>query len=159
MKLMKLFSLLFLSLGFIQCGSTKFDQTPPFKILSAKMTHITGGVPGVSSLDVYLQYTAATKPTVKHLYFRGKKTTAIIEQKLDNPYIVARFKEEDNAERYDLELQKDVKKEYGNTTAKKAEKFPFELQQNEAVLSYEVNGKLRYYKISNIKENTPVRMR
>ena len=32
------------------------------------------------------------------------------------------------------------------------EKFPFKLENNEAVLSYEYNNKMHYYKIANIEE-------
>jgi len=50
----------------------------------------------------------------------------------------------------------DPQREVGNTAPKLAVKMPFELQENEALISYLIRNKKRYFKVENIKKRGTV---
>ena len=49
-------------------------------------------------------------------------------------------------------MHADPKEEFGNKPPNISIKIPFELQENEAVISYFIKSKKRFYKLSNIKK-------
>jgi hypothetical protein len=49
-------------------------------------------------------------------------------------------------------LHKDPKKEFGNELPDISEKIPFQLNANEAVISYKLNNTTAYYKVENVVE-------
>ena len=49
-------------------------------------------------------------------------------------------------------LHKDPKKEFGNELPDTSEKIPFQLMDNEAVISYKVDNKTEYYRVINLIE-------
>jgi hypothetical protein len=55
----------------------------------------------------------------------------------------------------DLILDINVAKEIKNSVPE-LKKFPFELKDNEAVLSYRLGGKTNYFKIKNIENSKPI---
>ncbi len=148
---MKLFGILIFALSLTQCASMKLDANPPFTIKSASYSHITGGLPGNSTLNLMIEFTANDAVDFKNVYFQNSIVNAIIEQKQNKQYIAARYKTSTGEDRKDLVLNADPKEEYGNTT-KTEEKFPFELKENEAVITYKVGDKIHYYKIEKIEK-------
>ncbi|WP_237277634.1 hypothetical protein [Tenacibaculum ovolyticum] len=154
---MKLFGILIFALSFTQCASIKLEATPPFTIKSASYSHITGGLPGNSSLNLMIEFSANKSIDFKNVYFQNRIVTAVIEEKQSKNYIAARYKTSTNNNKADLVLNADSKKEYGNT-AKKQEKFPFELKENEAIVSYKIDTKTLYYKIEGIKKERKIFM-
>lgn len=158
MKIMKLFSLLVLTISFTQCASMQFEKTPPFTIKGASYVNITGGMPGNNSTDVKIAFSSPKKVVFEKLYFMNKIIDVTIETKENSKYIIGRHYYSSGNTKYDLQLHDDPKKEYGNTTPKAEKKFPFELKENEAVLSYKEAGKTKYFKIENIKKGKDVIM-
>ncbi|CAM1349889.1 hypothetical protein [Tenacibaculum insulae] len=154
---MKLFGILILALGITQCASTKLNTNPPFTIKKASYKHITGGLPGNSTLNLMIEFTATKTVDFEQVYFKNRVITPVIEQKQGKNYIAARYKTSTGRDRKDLSLNADPKKEFGNTT-KSNVKIPFELKENEALITYKVNGKTQYYKIENIKKEKRVFM-
>ena len=57
-------------------------------------------------------------------------------------------------------MNSNTAQEYGNTAPKIETNNPFNLGQNECVVSYKLNGKTRYYKLTNIvkKESIDIPM-
>lgn len=51
-----------------------------------------------------------------------------------------------------ITMHSDPKQEFGNQPISSTKKIPFDLEQNEAILVYAINGEDFYYKISDIKE-------
>ena len=153
---MKLFGILILTISFTQCASSKFEQKPPFTIKEATYTNITGGMPGNNSVDLKIFFSAEKEVSFEQLYFINRITKAIIETKEGIRYIVGRYNTSAKNSKYDLELHGDSQKEYGNQPPQ--EVFPFELKNNEAVLSYKEGNQTKYVKIENIKEGKAVFM-
>ncbi len=155
---MKLFGILILALGFSQCASMKMDTQPPFKIASANYSHITGGQPGNSTLNLMIEFTAPETIDFQNVFFQNRITPAVIEEKGGKQYIAARYKTSTDQERKDLVLSSDAKAEFGNTANETKEKFPFKLEENEAVVTYKIGEKIHYYKIENVKKEKRVFM-
>jgi len=154
---MKLFGILIFALSFTQCASIKLETTPPFTIKSASYSHITGGLPGNSSLNLMIELSANETVNFKNVYFQNRIVTAVIEKKQGKKYIAARYKNSADKSKSDLVLNADSKKEYGNT-AKTEDKFPFDLKENEAIISYKTGNKTQYYKIKSIIKSKRVFM-
>ena len=156
---MKLFGILMLVITFTQCASMKMDTTPPFSIKSAVYTNVTGGLPGNNSLDLMIEFTSEDAIKFEEVFFQNKSTKAIIETKQNKQYIAARFNTSSGQAKNDLVLHANPKEEHGNTVNSKNKKdFPFELKENEAIITYKVGTKIHYYKIENIKKGEKVFM-
>ncbi|GFD76922.1 hypothetical protein KUL113_63420 [Tenacibaculum sp. KUL113] len=152
---MKLIGILILALSFTKCASVKMENNHPFKIESASYSHVTGGVKGsYNSTNLIINFTAEKPVDFQKVYFQNRITKAIVEQHNDKQYIAARYKTLSN-ELNDLILHADPKKEFGNTPK---EEFPFELKENEAMVSYIIEGKTHYFKIENIIKKDKVFM-
>ncbi|WP_428743433.1 hypothetical protein [Tenacibaculum sp.] len=153
---MKLIGILLLTFSLTQCASVKTQNTHPFKIESASYSHITGGVKGsYNSINLIINFTAEKSVDFKKVYFQNRITDAVVEQKVGKQYIAARYKTSSNDDRKDLILHADPKQEFGNTPT---EKFPFELKENEAMVSYVKNEKICYVKVENIIKKSKVFM-
>ncbi|MCG7500793.1 MULTISPECIES: hypothetical protein [Tenacibaculum] len=152
---MKLIGILILALSFTKCASVKMENNHPFKIESASYSHVTGGVKGsYNSTNLIINFTAEKPVDFQKVYFQNRITKAIVEQHNDKQYITARYKTSSN-ELNDLILHADPKKEFGNTPA---EEFPFELKENEAMVSYIIEEKTHYVKIESIIKKDKVFM-
>lgn len=150
MKTMKILSILTIIIGFSQCGTTKFAKNPPFKIESATYTNWVGGVPGVSGTRVEVRLSEKEPIVFDSLYFQKKRTK--IEVSIQNKImiLIGHFSTSNRKENH-LILHSNTKMELKNKVPK-ATKFPFNLKENEAIISYKVANKVKYFKIENIKE-------
>lgn len=147
MKFLKATILLAILTVFAQCKSVSFEKSPPFKIMSTSYNYWSGGQPGVSGIKVAIQIRPETTVVFDSLYFQKKRTKIEMQQQEGKQLVVGFFNT--STEQPVFNAKKEPKKPVD---------FPFELQSNEAVISYLVKGKLHYYKVSNIKETkTPVR--
>ncbi len=90
---------------------------------------------------------------LKEFFFRGRKTTIEDIATDNNGLYIARFV---NTVEKDIVLHKNHKKEAGNEPPKVQQDFPFTLANDEAVISYEENGTLNYYKLKNIVDKFPL---
>ncbi|WP_299883765.1 hypothetical protein [uncultured Lacinutrix sp.] len=52
----------------------------------------------------------------------------------------------------DIIMSNEPNAEYGNTLPNNQDTFPFQLKDNECVISYIVNGETKYYKMNNLVE-------
>lgn len=147
---MKTFIYLSILIGFITC---KFVHTEasnhPFTINGASYNYWTGGRPEVSGIKVILNYTSDQKVTFDKIYFQKKegsleitKTNGVIllignisTSKLTGP---------------DLILDIDPKEEMNNTVP--SIKIPFELKENEAVITYTYKGISSHCKVTGITQ-------
>ncbi|MBO0591316.1 hypothetical protein I2486_07835 [Cellulophaga sp. E16_2] len=152
-------------LGLSSCASQKKMQPePPFIIEGPTSQKWIGGKEeSGTGLEVILPITQIMDENIsfQQLYFRNKITTvktAIIE---GQRFIIAKIKTE-KTPMPDIIMHLDPRKEVGNQppSPKKeaAINFPYELKDDEAVLSYieEDGKKVKYTKISGIKEKKPL---
>ena len=84
------------------------------------------------------------------VYFRGK--AAKFEIKPNNSTLfIGRFSLAANQKK-DIIMSNKPKAEYGNELPKLNTKIPFELKDNECVVSYNEGDKTKYFKIENVVE-------
>ena len=149
MKVMKILGVLVFIVGFTQCKSTKFDSNPPFTVEKSSYNNWVGGQPGVSGTRVEVYLTSKVNIAFEALYFKKRKTNVEIREKDGRTFLTAHY---NTSKRNDMVLESDGKKEVVN---KLPEDFPFELKENEAVISFKEADKTKYVKIENIKETKP----
>jgi hypothetical protein len=129
---MKILSILIIILGFSQCASLKLEENPPFKITAATYTKWVGGQPGVKGMNVEITYTSNQNMEFDSLYFR-KRITSLEDRNSGNKKMsIAYFKTSD------------------------VKNFPFELNDDEAIISYKINDKIKYFKIKSVKKGKPM---
>ena len=150
MKIMKIISILAILFGFSQCGSSTFVKDPPFKVEKAFYNNWVGGQPGVSGTKLEIHLENASEIIFDSLYFHNKRTKVEISELDNSMQLIGHFSTSKRKNR-DLILDADPKKELQNTLPN-LEKFPFELEEKEAILSYKKGDKTLYFKIQNINE-------
>ena len=150
---MKFLGIIILTIGLFQCKSSQFQQNPSFKIFGGTFEHYTGGIPGASGSWVRINYEATAKVDFQDIYFQGKKTKVEIQKVGKKTFASGHFNTSSTKSKADLVLHQNGKEEYGNQVPK--QKTPFELKENEAVLSYKENGKIKYIKVENLKKAKP----
>ena len=147
MKYLFLFTIVLIT----QCKSMQFDTHPPFKVTKATYNNWVGGQPGVKGINVFVRYTAKQNIEFDSMYFHGRITKIEINEKKGVKFIVGRYNTATKKDNEDIILHSDSKKEVGNKIPA-TNTFPFELKENEAVISYQEKDKTKYYKIENIKQ-------
>ncbi|WP_440879636.1 hypothetical protein [Tenacibaculum sp. C7A-26P2] len=155
MKTINIIYTCFFAISFSQCVSQKFENNPPFTIKSAIYKNVTGGRAGNNSLDIHLTFSSKKKIEFDKLYFQNRITKAVIEIKSGVKYIMGRYNTSPQNPRFLFDKATLESKEIKNG---KQEKFPFELKENEAILSYKEHGTIKFYKISSLKKDRHVMM-
>lgn len=137
------------ALFLVQCKSAQFEAKPPIKITGATYNNWVGGQPGVSGIRVIIGYEKQENIEFQKIYFAQKigKVEAYVRK--EKTFLVGHINTS-SREKEDMILDKDPKKEVNNKLPET--KFPFELKENEAVISYLKDGKIKYFKIKNIKQ-------
>ena len=153
MKAMKILSIFALLFGFTQCASLKLEKKAPFVVTSAVYNHWVGGMPGVSGTKVEIRLENKADIVFDSLYFLNRVTKIEIKSEKAHTLLIANYSTS-NRQNRDIILDSDPKKEVNNKIPD-ADKFPFELKENEAVISYKEESKTKYFKISNLKKTAP----
>ena len=144
MRVFNFFSTLFIIFLFSQCRSLKLEEKPPFKIISATYQNWLGGQPGVSGTNVKIIYKTYTSFQFDSIYFSNKVAKLEAKDANRNTVVFAYFNT--SSFKNDLVLDVNPINELNNPIPE-IKKIPFELKENEAVISYKTKGKIRYYKI------------
>lgn len=147
--------------SFSNCSSTKesnnlgnktamqdFQDKPSFKLGETYYKHWVAGVKGGGSGITVLIPMENNKNNVvlDSVYFRGMQSKL---ESIKSGY-VANFKTEAN-QKEDIIMSNDKKAEYGNSLPNKVN-FPYQLKDNECVISYIEDNTTKYFKIENIIE-------
>lgn len=144
-----IFSLMF---GFSQCASTqKLEKEAPMQFDQVSSQKWTGGQPGSSGLNIYIKASGDMKDNMQmdSVYFRGRATKLVLKE----GQYVGSF---NDPVKPDIVMSSNVKEEAGNRPPTLLPKIPFELANDECVISYTQDGKKKYYKISQVKEKQPL---
>lgn len=137
----------------VACGGAKgeggrytIEQNPPFEIGDVYYQDWVAGIKeGGSGTNLHVTFKSYSKDVViQQLYFRNKTTKAQQSPSVRNQF-VGYFKNEDAT---GLIMDSDPTKEAQNTPPIK---FPFVLEDDEAVVSYLENDTVRYARITNIR--------
>ncbi|MBL4605741.1 MAG: hypothetical protein JKY02_08825 [Flavobacteriaceae bacterium] len=133
----------------VQCKSAQFEAKPPVTITGATFNNWVGGQPGVSGIRVIIAYKQQENIEFQKIYFAEKEGKIETYQKKGKTYLVG-YIDTSSREKEDLVLDRDPKKEMNNKLPKAD--FPFQLKENEAVISYLKNGKTKFFKVEKIKQ-------
>ncbi len=142
--------------SFSQCSSQKkLQDKAPVQLKGVYCQNWVAGIQGGGAgTNIFIPIEAVTDKKVQldSVYFRGK--SAKLETKPQGTSIyIGRFISERNKKR-DLVMDGDGKKEYGNEMPTIPEKIPFELKNDECVVSYKEGSKTKYFKIEGVVEKT-----
>ena len=147
---MKLLGLVLIVFTFSQCGSMKLEKNPPFKITSAMYQNWVGGMPGSSGTILTISYKSETSITFDSIYFSNRNAKIEGNPIKGKKTITANIINSVSSGKKDLILHSDSTKELKNEMPELTD-FPFELKENEAVISYKVGDKTKYFKIEGMK--------
>jgi hypothetical protein len=126
------------------------DTKPPFTITEASYKSWVGGQPGVHGINVYINYTSKNAIDFDSIYFRNQTVNLETKNHKQTKLVVGYFNTSTTKSKKDLLLQKDATK--SESTINLELKIPFNLKENEAVISYTEAGITKYYKVSNLKK-------
>ena len=150
-KLLYLISFGVLAIMF-SCGSTsnnKFEKRIPFNIHNAFYTNWFGEQPGVKGYIVYLEIDDSNS-VLDSIYFRNMSAKLEKDPAIGKNTYLGTFTMPNRMKNY--MLHSDSKKEFGNQLPDISKSIPFNLTENEAVILYLSENKIKYYKISEIVE-------
>ncbi len=138
-------------MSFSQCNGDQFDKTPPATITESFYQKWVGGVPGSKGTLVTIKLNNPDKEIVfDSIYFDGAITSLKTSKTEKGITLTGNFSA--NTAQNDIVMEGDPKKEFGNTPTKRSAKIPFDLEQGEAIISYKIKKKKRYYKVIGIKK-------
>ena len=149
MKILKILSVFTIIFSLLQCGSINFEMSPPFEINSAAYFSWVGGQPGISGMNLKISYTSDKNIQFDSIYFRKRIVKLKASNLEDQKMIVGHFNT--SSPNREIVLQLDPMKEMKNEIPQ-IKKFPFELNENEAIISYKVNDEIKYFKIKIVKK-------
>lgn len=140
-------------LNFSACGGAKSEgskyqivKNPPFSYGDVYYQDWVAGIPGGGSgTNVHITFESFSEEVViKEIFFRNMIETAQISPQIKDRYI-GYFK---NEVKKDIIMDSDPMKEAQNTPPTI---FPFDLEADEAVVSYLHNDSVKYAKITNMR--------
>ncbi len=142
--------LVIISFGFTQCKSQKVAEKAPFKITEKTYFYFAGGKKGTNGTTIKIVGNATSLNLgFTTIFFQNHEYKIIPEFKGEKFILVGSNTE---ITKNDLNMHQDAASEYGNEAPKFEKKIPFDLEKNQAILVYRINGKDFYYKITEIKQ-------
>ena len=149
MKAMKFFLIGIILTSFFQCGSLKFENNPPFKILTAtyQNDHEVSKIFGETVVKI--SYTSTKEISFDSIYFNNKIAKLEVASFNSNKRLIGILKNSNFNNGFVLD--KNPIKELHNPLPN-FQKFPFKLKKNEAIISYKVDKKIKYFRISDLKK-------
>ncbi|CAM1344019.1 hypothetical protein [Tenacibaculum amylolyticum] len=158
MKFLKILSLPLLLITMTKCASYKLETNPPFKVVSATYAQFVGGRPeSPGGTDIKVVYTADAKITFDRIFYKNQDAKIGYDEIGGQKSITAKFSSP-SVKNKDMQMHNDPAKEYGNTPPSTDKKSPFQLKDNEIVISYIQGNKTKYYKVSNLKKGKQIIM-
>ncbi len=150
LKLLNIYLMTFiLSLIVMGCKSQSLETSAPFEINEKTYFYWVGGKQGTQGTTIRLVgSTKSLNISFSKLYFQNHEYSIVPMFNGDKFEIEGNFSEFKEKE---LVFSKDPAEEFGNQPKKPIKKIPFELEDDEAVLLYSVNGLEGFHKITGVK--------
>ena len=142
-------------LFFAQCKSGyQFEENSAIQFGEPYyQTWVAGVEGGGSGINLYIPITSKPENIkLDSVYFRGKKSAIELS---GNNLFVGRFKSI-AFQKKDLVMSNEPFGEYGNEVPDIPEKIPFNLKDDECIISFTENNKLKFIKISGIIKKEPI---
>ncbi len=141
---------LILVLSITNCKTQNVNEKVPFTITEKTYFYWVGGKKGSTGTKIIIKGVPKTTninfPTI---FFQNHEYKVATEINNNGFVLIGNFSE---LMKKDFNMHRDAAGEYGNEPPKTKTNIPFELEKNEAVLVYSVNGRNFYYKITEIKQ-------
>ncbi|MGC1472781.1 MAG: hypothetical protein WA775_09325 [Psychroserpens sp.] len=148
---------LILLLSFTNCSTAqKLQKEAPVQFGEVYCENWSAGVQGGGSgLNIFITVKEETNIILDSVYFRGKSAKLQLNITSDNYDYIGNFKTDINQSK-DIILSSDRNEEYINNMPKHITEMPFELKDNECVVSYFKGTEVFYYKISKVIQREPL---
>ncbi|MBT8311206.1 MAG: hypothetical protein KJO94_09055 [Eudoraea sp.] len=153
--------LLGILLGVSGCSSQKKIGTDaPFSVEKPSCTQFASGREESGHgfiLRLPLSFKEYEDISYDAVYFRGHILTPMLLEEAGKQVLYCRYQRTPKV-KPDIIMHDDPMKEVGNQPpAEKVgkKKFPFELQPAEAVIAYRIDDRIKYVKITGVKDKTP----
>ncbi len=149
MKLLKIFSLTLLSSLILQCSSAqKLQKEAPISINKIEVQQWMAGIQGGGAgINMEIQVPEKVNIKLDSVFFRGLRAK-VMPARTD---YIAKFISAENQKK-DVVMSNKPNAEHGNELPVIIQKSPFELKNNECVISYKEAGAIKYFKYSNVVE-------
>lgn len=132
------------------CASkVKAQNEHPFKVLEATYANSVGEQPDMIETTLKI-ITNNPEIQLDSVYFRNHKAPLKRVESTENSLFTGSFTTSTTPRDYILDS--DPKQEFGNKPPATVSELPFEIKDNEAVISYFYKDKINYYKILEVKE-------
>jgi len=149
---MKFIALFSLTVILFSCKSSQFEKATPFKIEKGFYQNWVGGQPGVRGTKIEFSIlNLEDNVTFKNVYFKNTIEKLYLRNS-DKKIVISANINTANKEEINMVMHKDANKEYGNKLPTVNKDFPFELKENECVISYLQNGNEKFYKLILTRE-------
>ena len=137
-------------MSFSQCDKNNFDKKPPISFSKKYFQDWVGGRPGSKGTLLTLVTKNLEKKFVfDSIFFNDKVAKVSVQVSRNQRILTANFIASNNTNN-DLIVSGNPKEEFGNKPPQLVQQIPFKLKDNEAVMSYLIDGKKRYFMIENI---------
>jgi hypothetical protein len=140
-----------------QCSSAQITEKKSFNIENASFQEWYGGRGSSKGVLISIELSNLTGKPIEFdsLYFRDKSVK--LEQTLHKNKILLKGNFVTNIiTDHDIIMHSDPRKELGNDVPVEVHKHLFNLTDNECIISYFVNNKKSYFKISNLTKSKPL---
>lgn len=145
----------FIFIGLQSCANGKKAREGAPVVFQAPFYTITKTVKSGEEqlLELFLPLNSQVKPSVvlDSVYFRGRsaKLESLSE---DSEILVGRFKKPFNQGDQDRIMSSDPREEYGNKPPVVLKDFPYDLQPDQAIISYQQKGEIKHFKVTGIQK-------
>jgi len=143
---------------FTQCGSAqKLDKKSPFTINKAYYQDWVGGRGTSKGTIVSIEFSNKTSKKIifDSIFFKGKVIKLEHSISEDKQLITGNFITNIQRDK-DIIMDIDPRKEMANKAPNVRINFPFDITDNECVISYSIKNKRHYFKLTNLKEERPI---
>ncbi|MGB5361752.1 MAG: hypothetical protein WBN17_00435 [Aureibaculum sp.] len=142
---------------FTHCGSAQFDKNPPFTINRAYYQDWFGGQPGSKGTFINIELAGAVSNDIvfDSVFFKGEVTKLDLNTTTSMQVLKGNFISISHNDR-NIIMHSDPKEEMVNKVRVTPKQNPFELPDNECVISYFIKKKKHYFKVENLKKEKPI---
>jgi len=141
---------LILILSFTNCKTQNVNQKVPFTITEKTYFYWVGGKKGSTGTKIVIKgVQKTTNVNFPTIFFQNHEYKLSTEINNSGFTLIGNFSE---LIKKDMNMYGDPVGEYGNEAPNIKKNIPFDLEKNEAVLVYSINGKDFYHKITEIKQ-------
>ena len=141
-----LFALL---LNFTNCKTQSIQQEAPFTIIEKSYFKWAGGKKGDQGTTIKLVGNfETTNLGFSNIYFQNYKYKVIPELRGNTFTLIGNR----SSLKKDMNMSGNAIDEYGNTPPELDKEIPFDLQKDEAVIEYSINGQVYFHKVAGVKQ-------